>query len=181
MIRAVLWDFGGVILSSPFEAFNRYEATNGLPRDFIRSVNATDPDTNAWALLERNDVTARSSTSLFAAESEALGHRIPGADVLGLLSGEIRPEMVAALDARDPRRLPHGVPHQQRGRRRATHGRRRRDGHVRPRRRVEQGRLSASPSRGSTRSRATCSASSRTSACSSTTSASTSSRRERWA
>jgi putative hydrolase of the HAD superfamily len=25
-IQAVLWDFGGVILSSPFEAFNRYEA-----------------------------------------------------------------------------------------------------------------------------------------------------------
>ena len=57
MIRAVLWDFGGVILSSPFEAFNRYEAANGLPADFIRSVNATNPDTNAWALLERNDVT----------------------------------------------------------------------------------------------------------------------------
>ncbi len=52
MIRAVLWDFGGVILSSPFEAFNRYEAANGLPADFIRSVNATNPDTNAWALLE---------------------------------------------------------------------------------------------------------------------------------
>jgi putative hydrolase of the HAD superfamily len=98
MIRAVLWDFGGVILSSPFEAFNRYEAANGLPTDFIRSVNATDPDTNAWALLERNDVTPEEFDALFADESEALGHRIPGADVLGLLSGEIRPEMVQALD-----------------------------------------------------------------------------------
>ena len=98
MIRAVLWDFGGVILSSPFEAFNRYEAENRLPADFIRGVNATDPDTNAWALLERNDVTPDEFDVLFAAESEALGHRIPGADVLGLLSGEIRPEMVMALD-----------------------------------------------------------------------------------
>jgi putative hydrolase of the HAD superfamily len=98
MIRAVLWDFGGVILSSPFEAFNRYEAANGLPGDFIRSVNATDPDTNAWALLERNDVTPDEFDQLFADESEALGHRIPGSDVLGLLSGEIRPEMVQALD-----------------------------------------------------------------------------------
>jgi putative hydrolase of the HAD superfamily len=98
MIRAVLWDFGGVILSSPFEAFNRYEAANGLPTDFIRSVNATDPDTNAWALLERNDVTPAEFDALFADESAALGHRIPGADVLGLLSGEIRPEMVMALD-----------------------------------------------------------------------------------
>ena len=98
MIRAVLWDFGGVILSSPFEAFNRYEATHGLPTDFIRGVNATNPDTNAWALLERNDVTPAEFDALFADESEALGHRIPGAYVLGLLSGEIRPEMVTALD-----------------------------------------------------------------------------------
>jgi putative hydrolase of the HAD superfamily len=98
MIRAVLWDFGGVILSSPFEAFNRYEAANGLPTDFIRSVNATDPDSNAWALLERNDITPEQFDALFADESEALGHRIPGVDVLGLLSGEIRPEMVMALD-----------------------------------------------------------------------------------
>ncbi len=98
MIRAVLWDFGGVILSSPFEAFNRYEAANDLDADFIRGVNATNPDTNAWALLERNDVTPDEFDELFADESEALGHRIPGADVLALLSGEIRPEMVMALD-----------------------------------------------------------------------------------
>ena len=72
MIRAVLWDFGGVILSSPFEAFNRYEAANSLPTDFIRSVNATNPDENAWALLERNDVTPEEFDPLFADESEAL-------------------------------------------------------------------------------------------------------------
>ncbi len=98
MIRAVLWDFGGVILSSPFEAFNRYEAAHGLPTDFIRSVNATNPDANAWALLERNDVGPDEFDRLFADESDALGHRIAGADVLGLLSGEVRPEMVMALD-----------------------------------------------------------------------------------
>jgi putative hydrolase of the HAD superfamily len=98
MIRAVLWDFGGVILSSPFEAFNRYEAEHGLPADFIRSVDATNPDTNAWALLERSDVSPAEFDVLFADESEALGHRIPGADVLGLLSGDVRTEMVTALD-----------------------------------------------------------------------------------
>jgi len=98
MIRAVLWDFGGVILSSPFEAFNRYEAANDLPTDFIRSVNATDPDTNAWALLERNDVTPEQFDELFAVESERLGHRVPGSDVLGLLSGDVRTDMVTALD-----------------------------------------------------------------------------------
>ena len=98
-IRAVLWDFGGVILSSPFEAFNTYEDARGLPRDIIRRVNATNPDSNAWALLERSEVSPAEFDSLFARESEALGHRIPGADVLALLSGDIRPAMVAALDA----------------------------------------------------------------------------------
>jgi putative hydrolase of the HAD superfamily len=97
-IRAVLWDFGGVILSSPFEAFNHYETARGLPIDHIRRVNATNPDANAWALLERNDVTPAQFDDLFAAESAALGHRVPGADVLALLSGEVRPQMVAALD-----------------------------------------------------------------------------------
>lgn len=98
MIQAVLWDFGGVILTSPFEAFNRYEEEQALPKDFIRSTNAVDPHANAWALLERNDIGPEEFDALFATESEARGHRVPGNDVLGLLSGDIRPEMVIALD-----------------------------------------------------------------------------------
>jgi putative hydrolase of the HAD superfamily len=96
--RAVFFDFGGVIVGSPFEAFNRYEETHGLPRDFIRSVNSVNADTNAWALLERNEIDPAAFDSMFAAESLSLGHRVPGADVLGLLRGDVRPEMVRALD-----------------------------------------------------------------------------------
>lgn len=98
MIRAVLWDFGGVILTSPFEAFNRYEQQQGLPVDFIRSVNTHNADDNAWARLERDDLSPAGFDTAFADESEALGHRVPGADVLALLSGAVRPEMVVALD-----------------------------------------------------------------------------------
>ena len=90
MFKAVLWDFGGVILSSPFEAFNRYEDEHGLPSDFIRTVNATNPHTNAWARLERSDITPAEFDAAFADESEALGHRVPGADVLALLAGDVR-------------------------------------------------------------------------------------------
>ena len=96
--RAVFWDFGGVILESPFDAFARYEASQGLPAGFLRRVNATNPDTNAWALLERSEVSPARFDELFATESESLGHRVPGADVLKLLAGEIRPAMVGALD-----------------------------------------------------------------------------------
>jgi len=98
MIKAVLWDFGGVILSSPFEAFNRYEEEHGLPKDFLRTVNATNPDTNAWARLERSDITPAQFDAAFADEAEALGHRVPGADVLALLAGDVRDEMVELLD-----------------------------------------------------------------------------------
>ena len=96
--QAVLWDFGGVITSSPFEAFNRYEATRGLPANFIRSVNARNPDSNAWAKLERNEIGGAEFDAAFRTEAQALGHDVPGADVLALLSGEIRPRMVATLD-----------------------------------------------------------------------------------
>jgi putative hydrolase of the HAD superfamily len=99
MVRAVLWDFGGVILTSPFDAFNDYEAAHNLPADFIRSVNTHNPDSNAWALLEKNDITPSEFDSLFATESMALGHRVPGVDILALLSGSVRPEMEVALDA----------------------------------------------------------------------------------
>lgn len=96
-IEAVIWDFGGVITSSPFEAFNVYEAEHGLPKDFIRSVNAVNGDTNAWARLERSEVTGEEFDALFAAEARALGHEVPGRHVLALLSGRIRPAVVEAL------------------------------------------------------------------------------------
>jgi len=98
-VQAVIWDFGGVFTSSPFEAFNRYEAERGLPKDFIRTINATNPHDNAWALFERNEVDAATFDELFLKESTALGHPVRGADVLPLLSGALRPRMVAALKA----------------------------------------------------------------------------------
>lgn len=96
-VRAVIFDFGGVILTSPFEAFARYEADNGLPDGFLRKLNATDPDTNAWARLERSEVDLAGFAELFEAEARAAGHPVDGRAVLGLLAGELRPEMVEAL------------------------------------------------------------------------------------
>jgi putative hydrolase of the HAD superfamily len=98
VINAVFFDFGGVILASPFEAFNRYEAEKGLPQDFIRRVNAADLHANAWARLERSEISGEQFDAAFAAESERFGHRVPGAEVLSLLGGQVRPEMVVALD-----------------------------------------------------------------------------------
>ena len=97
--KAVLWDFGGVLTSSPFEAFNRFEAENGIPKDFIRTINATNPDDNAWAQFESSALDLDGFDQAFLAETTAAGHPIPGKTVISLLSGDVRPKMVAALKA----------------------------------------------------------------------------------
>lgn len=97
MIRAVFWDFGGVITTSPFDSFNVYEKSKNLPKDLIRTINSTNPDNNAWAQLERNEIDQEEFNSLFDTESMQFGHSIPGKDVLALLKGQIRPEMVNVL------------------------------------------------------------------------------------
>ena len=97
MIKAVFWDFGGVITSSPFESFNKFEKMNNLPINFLRSVNATNPDRNAWAKLERNEISLNEFDGLFETESKSLGHPVKGKEVISLLKGEIRPEMLKAL------------------------------------------------------------------------------------
>lgn len=95
---AIIFDFGGVITSSPFEAFARFEAERGLPAGAIRGLNATNPDSNAWARFERAEILPHEFDVQFSEEAAAAGHAINGRDILALLSGEIRPAMVAMLD-----------------------------------------------------------------------------------
>ncbi|MFL6204690.1 MAG: HAD-IA family hydrolase [Acidimicrobiales bacterium] len=96
-IRAAFFDFGGVILSSPFEAFNGFEERNGLPRDLIRTINSTNPDTNAWARFERNEVAFDEFCDLFEAECREAGYEVAARELMPLLAGEIRPAMVEAV------------------------------------------------------------------------------------
>jgi putative hydrolase of the HAD superfamily len=97
MVEAVIWDFGGVLTTSPFEAFARFEKERGLPADIIRRTNAANHFENAWAKFERAEVDFGTFDKLFAAESLALGAEVRGRDVVPLLSGDPRPEMVEAL------------------------------------------------------------------------------------
>jgi putative hydrolase of the HAD superfamily len=97
MIEAVIWDFGGVLTTSPFEAFARFEIERGLPADIIRRTNAANHLENAWAKFERAEVDIEAFDQLFSVESLALGAEVRGRDVLPLLSGDLRPEMVEAL------------------------------------------------------------------------------------
>ena len=95
--KAVIWDFGGVITSSPFEAFNKFELDNNLPKDIIRTINSENPDDNAWAKFERNDVDINEFDTLFSKEADKKGFQISGKQVVKLLSGDIRKPMVDFL------------------------------------------------------------------------------------
>jgi putative hydrolase of the HAD superfamily len=93
-LKAIIWDFGGVFTTSPFERFARFEADNGLPDGFLRATNAINPDTNAWAQFERAEIDAATFDRLFAEETAARGRLVQGREVLALLSGDLRPAVV---------------------------------------------------------------------------------------
>ncbi|MGY1635565.1 HAD-IA family hydrolase [Geodermatophilus sp. SYSU D00742] len=94
---AVVFDLGGVITESPMPVFAAYEAEAGLPEGLIRRLNSIEPDTNAWARYERNELDAAGFIDAFEAEALAAGHRLDARRVLAALAGEVRPEMVRAV------------------------------------------------------------------------------------
>jgi putative hydrolase of the HAD superfamily len=96
-ITAVLWDFGGVLTTSPFDAFAAYELAHALEPGLIRRLNATNPDSNAWAGLERGLVTLDEFATLFEAEAARAGATVDARAIIEQLSGELRPTMVEAL------------------------------------------------------------------------------------
>ena len=95
--KAIIWDFGGVITSSPFDAFNEFEEVNGLPKDIIRTINSENSDMNAWAQFESNSITIDQFDDLFLKEAKAKGFDIKGRDIIKLLKGSIRENMVSFL------------------------------------------------------------------------------------
>ena len=97
MIRSVMFDFGGVITDSPFDAFQKYEQAQGLPVGTIRTINSTNPHDNAWAQFERGDVDMSQFCDLFEAEARAAGYKVDARAVMAGLRGEVRPAMVEAV------------------------------------------------------------------------------------
>ncbi|MGO9343796.1 MAG: HAD-IA family hydrolase [Acidimicrobiales bacterium] len=94
---AVLFDFGGVLADGPFDSFARYESENGLPGGFVRRLNATDPDTNAWARLERGEVNLDEFCELFEQEALRAGGVVDARQLLACLGGAHRPRMLEAV------------------------------------------------------------------------------------
>ena len=97
MTKAILFDFGGVITESPFQAFNVFERERGIPNDFIRTLNSTHHDSNAWARLERGEITPDQFDEIFREEALKSGQDIGGLEILKLVFTPVRTSMVSLI------------------------------------------------------------------------------------
>ena len=105
--RAVIFDLGGVVLPSPFDAFRAYERRHGLPHRFVSTVIVRGGEQGAWSRFERSELDAEAFEVAFAAECEAAGGRVSASDLFSeMRSGDAagatagpHPEMVAAIRA----------------------------------------------------------------------------------
>jgi len=97
VIKAVLFDIGGVLTTGPFEGFAQYELERGLPDGLVRRINSTNPDSNAWAKFERGEVDFAGFCDLFQSEASALGHVVDAQEVMAAMRGLPRPDMVEAV------------------------------------------------------------------------------------
>ena len=96
-ITAILFDFGGVITESPFEAFNTFEVEHGLPTNFIRDLNSSNHNVNAWAQLERGEISPDEFDKLFRHEANKKGYDIGGLEILKLVFTPLRPDMISLV------------------------------------------------------------------------------------
>lgn len=101
---AVLFDFGGVVIPGPFEAFAAIARERGVSPDAVREINSRNPDTNAWARAERGELDADGFAAGFEREAREAGHELYGQDVLDVLTAmtpdreRAYPDMVDAIE-----------------------------------------------------------------------------------
>lgn len=99
MYRAVIFDLGGVVFPSPFEAFDAYDVDTGLEPGTVRALIKTSSETGAWARLERGELTLAEFYDELAAEATAAGFALDGAKLMAMIgsSSGARPAMARAI------------------------------------------------------------------------------------
>ncbi len=98
-ITGVIFDLGGVVFPSPFEAFDTYDARNALAVGTTRSIIRTSSESGAWAALERGELTHVDFYAALEAEGRAAGFTIDAAKIMATIgeSSGARPEMLNAI------------------------------------------------------------------------------------
>jgi putative hydrolase of the HAD superfamily len=97
--RAVIFDLGGVVFPSPFEAFDAYEHGNNLEKGTMRALIRRSSETGAWAALERGQLEMDEFVTALEAEALAAGFRLDARRLMGLIGASLgpRPEMAGAI------------------------------------------------------------------------------------
>jgi putative hydrolase of the HAD superfamily len=98
--RAVIFDLGGVVFPSPFEAFDAYDHGNGLSKGTMRGLIRRSSEEGAWAALERGELTMDEFVTALEAEADAAGFRLDARKLMALIGSGLgpRPEMTRAIE-----------------------------------------------------------------------------------
>ena len=96
--EAVIFDFGGVFTTSPVVNFAHYEHAHGLPERFISGVIKSRLHDGAFARFERAEISREEFDQAFAEETRTAGHEVRGETLQSLLTLDLYPEMIDALE-----------------------------------------------------------------------------------
>jgi putative hydrolase of the HAD superfamily len=99
MYEAVIFDLGGVVYPSPFEAFDAYDVDAGLAPGTVRALIKTSSETGAWAALERGELAMDEFFRLLGAEATAAGFELDAARLMEMVGRGFgpRPAMARAV------------------------------------------------------------------------------------
>src|SRR4249920_2274954 len=99
MYRAVIFDLGGVVFPSPFEAFDEYDRDAGLEPGTVRALIRTSSETGAWAALERGELALPDFYAALEGEATAANFQLDAATLLASMARGFgpRPEMATAI------------------------------------------------------------------------------------
>jgi putative hydrolase of the HAD superfamily len=98
--RAVIFDLGGVVFPSPFEAFDQYDHGNNLAKGTMRGLIRRSSEEGAWAALERGEMSMAEFTTALEFEAAASGFRLDAHRLMALIGSSLgpRPEMARAIE-----------------------------------------------------------------------------------
>jgi putative hydrolase of the HAD superfamily len=98
--RAVIFDLGGVVFPSPFEAFDAYDRANALEPGTVRTLIRASSETGAWAALERGELSMDAFADALDAEALAAGFQLDARRLMGQIGSSLgpRPEMARAIE-----------------------------------------------------------------------------------
>ena len=72
-IKIVLWDYGGVLTESPIKNFQIFENDNNYSLNTIVKINSNNKYNNAWAQLEKDEISIEKFSILFKEEAKQFG------------------------------------------------------------------------------------------------------------